>query len=174
MMTQLTSDKVLAIAPVSRGFAYALFESVDGLVDWSNKEVRRVADKNAQCLVFIERLLRLHRPPIVALGDWRDPRSRRSLRIRLLLARIADHAAATGIVVATYRRADVAAVFEGQGARTKYDIARAAARLLPELAVRVPSRRRPWQSERYQMAIFDAVALGITHYALAKPRPSAA
>jgi hypothetical protein len=70
------------------------------------------------------------------------------------------------IDVATYSKEEIASVFEGQGARTKYDIARAIAHMFPELARRLPRRRRIWQGEQYQMAIFDAAAIGVTHLVL--------
>ena len=162
-MTTSAPEKLLSIAPVSRGIGYALFERVDLLVDWGTKEARRVADKNAHCLLFVERLIRLHGPTELALADWSDPKSRRSTRIKELLRRSAELASAKGVIVRAHRRADVVATFTGQGARTKYDIARVIARLHPELAPRLPRRRKPWQSEPAQMAIFEAVALAVAH-----------
>jgi hypothetical protein len=165
--TPSSNGSVLAIAPVSHGCGYALFEGLDVMVDWSIKEVRRVDDKNARCLQLLGDLLDQHQPGTVVLADWRDPQSRRGARVRALLPQIAENAAQRGIPVAVYRKEDVASVFQGQGAKSKYETARAIARLYPELGPRLPRRRRIWQGEQYQMAIFDAVALAVTHLALA-------
>jgi Holliday junction resolvasome RuvABC endonuclease subunit len=143
-----------------------LFESLETVVDWSVKEVRRVADKNARCLDLLGRLVDLHRPNLIAIADWRDPKAHRRERVRELLPLIATMARNKNIAVATYSKDQVASVFAGQGARTKYDIARSIARMFPELARRLPRRRRIWEGEQYQMAIFDAAAIGITHLVL--------
>lgn len=176
MATTPSSDMVLSIAPVSRGFGYAVYENLDVLVDWGIKEVRGVAERNEKCAKLVANLLALHRPATVALEDWRDVRSRRRGRIKTLLALIAANAEAEGIPVALYPRTEIKSVFEGQGAKNKHDIARVIARLMPELAPQLPKRRRTWESERYQMALFEAVALAITHLALTGNRalPAAA
>jgi len=41
---------------------------------------------------------------------------------------------------------------------TKHEIASTVARLLPELAWQLPRKRKPWESQQYRMAIFDAAA----------------
>jgi len=48
-------------------------------------------------------------------------------------------------------------------ATTKHEIASAVARLLPELAWQLPRKRKPWESEHYRMAIFDAAAGVVVH-----------
>jgi len=54
--------------------------------------------------------------------------------------------------------------FAGTGAGTKYGIATALVRAFPELLVRLPPKRKPWQTEDSRMSIFDAVALGLTYF----------
>ena len=49
-------------------------------------------------------------------------------------------------------------------ARTKDEIARAIAKLLPEFAARVPPMRKLWMSEDYRMGLFDALSLVFTYY----------
>jgi len=48
-------------------------------------------------------------------------------------------------------------------ATTKYEIASAVAKLLPELAWQLPRKRKLWESEHYRMAIFDAAAGVVVH-----------
>jgi len=58
--------------------------------------------------------------------------------------------------------------FLGYHATTKHEIASAVARLLPELAWQLPRKRKPWESEHYRMAIFDAAAGVVVHSAVAQ------
>jgi len=55
-------------------------------------------------------------------------------------------------------------VFAVFRANTKHEIAHAVAQQLPELAPRLPRFRKPWMSEDYRMAIFDAAALALTYF----------
>jgi hypothetical protein len=59
-------------------------------------------------------------------------------------------------------RADVQEVFRKSDKRNKNLIAATIALTFPELKWKLPQKRRPWQPERYNSAIFDAVALAIT------------
>ena len=52
-----------------------------------------------------------------------------------------------------------------------YEVARAVADHLPELAPRLPPRRKPWMSQDERMSIFEAVAFGLTFYHSITPRP---
>ena len=81
--------------------------------------------------------------------------------VRKLIDKIADVAADRGIAVVRYPRAEVLAVFGRRGAHCKDDIAAAVAKLVPELAPRLPPRRRIWESEHHSMAIFEAAANGL-------------
>ncbi len=154
--------RVLSIDPHPRGFGYAVFEGPARLVDWGTKDVRK--DKEQVALHKIDRT----GPGIPARGD-----RRRGLRPREVSAQPQSQAAhrkhsrrgprvrrrrATLPLAAVYR------AFAGAGAGTKYGIATALVRAFPELMVRLPPKRKPWQSEDSRMSIFDAVALGLTYF----------
>jgi hypothetical protein len=47
---------------------------------------------------------------------------------------------------------------------TKQEIAHAVAAVLPELAWKLPPRRRPWETENHRMSIFDAAAAVVVHF----------
>jgi hypothetical protein len=53
--------------------------------------------------------------------------------------------------------------FAQYGAATKHEIAAAVAQIMPELAWRLPPKRKPWQNEPYSMAIFHAAAAVIAY-----------
>jgi len=48
---------------------------------------------------------------------------------------------------------------------TKHEIASAIGELFVELVWKLPTKRKPWQSEDHNMVIFDAAALGVTLFA---------
>jgi len=80
------------------------------------------------------------------------------------LATIQNLAAWQNIKAQSMSPAKVKRVFLAFGARTKQEIARVVADQLPELAPRLPRVRKPWMSEDYRMAIFDAAAFALTYY----------
>jgi hypothetical protein len=104
-------------------------------------------------------------PAVLVVEDANDESSRRSKRVRRLIDMVAAQAQERGIVVARYSRAELLAVFAKAGARTKDDIAAVVARVVPDLAPRLPPRRRIWESQHHSMAIFEAAALAHTHFA---------
>jgi hypothetical protein len=82
----------------------------------------------------------------------------------VLLRQIAREAVGTEIKVCRISRADVTGVFSTPGGRTKHEIARLIALRLPELKSRLPPERKPWMSEDYGMAIFDAAAFALVFF----------
>ena len=172
-MNTATGRITIAIAPTSRGFGYAVFEQKDALLDWGVKEAR--TNKTRDSLLKLRVLMHLLQPAVMVVENTQDPRSRRSKRVSDLIEKMARLAKEKSVPVVRYPRNDVLAIFHRVGARNKDDIAAAIAKKLPELAPRVPPRRRIWESEHYNMAIFEAAALGLTYFARseAQGRPNA-
>jgi hypothetical protein len=46
----------------------------------------------------------------------------------------------------------------------KYHIARAVAKRFPDLAAKLPRKRKIWEKEHYRMRIFDAAAVGVAYF----------
>jgi len=152
--------RVLAIDPTSRGFGLVVLESPSTLVDWGVKAIRR--EKETKTLAKVSELVRHYRPEIIVLEDFR--RSRRCARIRSLLEGVCRLATAEGLKSRCFPVARVKKVFGTFRANTKHEIAHAVAQQLPELAPHLPRYRKPWMTEDYQMAIFDAAALALTYF----------
>jgi len=158
--TNLRHRCVLAIAPSSRGFGFAVVEVSGALIDWGVREVG--GDKNAQSLVKLEQLLDLYRPQAMTLEDPLAEHCRRSPRIQKLCRRIIEIGGRRKIRMAIFSRKQVRRVFFANGEGTKYAIAEILAERFPEeLGPRLPRKRRPWMNQDYRMDIFDAVALGL-------------
>ena len=159
-------DVIVTIAPTSRGFGYAIFATPTSLVDWGVKETRR--DKNRQARSKVEAMIQEVRPGAVVIENWFHESCRRSGRVRELLCEIAVVAHKGGATARVYSRRHIREAF-GELGKTKDTIAKAIADSLPALKPWLPPKRRIWESEHYSMAIFEAAALGVTHYRNSEP-----
>jgi hypothetical protein len=150
--------RILAIAPSSRGFGFAVMEGEDTLIDWGVRSV--TGNKNADALKKVEAMIALYNPGVLVLEDASAKRSRRSRRIRDLTKQIMATAASRRMKVALLSREQVVQTFFEDGKGTKHTVAQIlAGRFREELGHRLPPKRKPWNSEDYRMGIFDAVAI---------------
>jgi hypothetical protein len=162
--------RVLAVDAGTRGLGYAIFEGPTRLVDWGTKDIRK--NKEQVALVKVEELLRRFEPDVLVVEDCAHLASRRNRRIALLVGRMLATASALGVpghalpLTLMYRH------FAKRGARDKYAIASAIAQRFAALALRLPPKRKPWQSEDIRMSIFDAAALAIAYYGNERSRVS--
>jgi hypothetical protein len=104
--------------------------------------------------------LKIYTPAAVIVG-LAEPRMEKTSRNRIMKA-MKLVAANDRIQVISIARSKVTRHFQHH-ALTKYDVARAVARVVPELAWQLPKKRKPWESEHSRMSIFAAAALVLTH-----------
>jgi len=154
--------RVLSVDPTSRGLGYMVMEEERTPVDWGVK-VTRGKTKSATVATVAE-LIRLYRPHVLISEDCNAKGSRRCERIRRLLDGIRDAAAKDGVRSVKISTRRVKETFTSFHANTKHQIARVIAAQLPELAPRLPRYRKPWMSEDYRTAIFDAAAFALTYF----------
>lgn len=157
-------DRVLAVYPTRTGFGWVLLEGQDSPIDWGVASVSR--DRNAGCLARIDALIDEYRPTSLVLEEFDGTASRRAPRIQNLSTDILNLAHAKYVETHVHARADIKAVFEEAGAKTRYQIARAIALRLQEFAHLLPPRRKIWLPEDPRMGLFSAAAVALTHYAL--------
>ena len=154
-------ERIMAIAPTSRGFGFAVLEREATLVDWGLKSV--AGDKNAESLKKIQKLIALFAPQVLVIEDFHLNPSRSSDRIVSLADALSQMAKSLGVRVTTLSIAEVRKVFFGDEQGTKHMLAeKLVQRFSGELSHLLPRKRLPWTSEDYRMAIFDAVALSLT------------
>ena len=152
--------RILAIAPSTRGFGFAVLEGQETLVDWGVKTVKE--DKNVQSLAKVEELIAYYQPEVLVLEDASAKGSRRSPRIRKLCQQIIKMAVTRKVSVKLFSRDQVMKTFITDGPGTKHMLAEIIAKRFPEqLGRQLPPKRKPWMSEQYQMGVFDAVALAM-------------
>lgn len=150
--------QVLAVDPMARGFAFALLERGDRLVDWGRKRGLG-GSTQGKCVAAVQALIRLYRPDALVLEDCTAPASRRCRRVRTLIRALSRIAARQGIQVRHVPPRFLREVCAGNPRATKHDVAGALATRFPELARKVPPRRKAWMTEDSRINLFDALAL---------------
>ena len=153
---------LLAIFPAVRGFGFALFHGAWVPLDWGFRHVE--GDKNETSLEKVEELIDDYVPDTVLLENPAGEGSHRSPRVETLIDRIATLSKTRNISVERYSRDQIRECFAEFGATTKYEIAEAISRSLPEFPPQLPPARKIWLPEDYRMSIFDAVSLIFTHF----------
>ena len=163
-MPQTPTDptRIFAVDPTTKGFGYAILETPFRLVDWGLAHVS--GEKESGALARFEELLDQFRPDIVILEDSTAPGSRRRPRVQKLLEKLRDTVRERGMAVHMIPRLAVIECFSAPDKRaTKFSITQNLAETFPELAPKMPARRKIWQSEDERIATFDALALAVTY-----------
>jgi Holliday junction resolvasome RuvABC endonuclease subunit len=152
--------RILAIAPSTQGFGYAVIKDLNMLADWGVKWVE--GDKNKACLAKVNGLIVHYEPHVVVLEDMSAKGSRRPLRIRNLTRQIIAAVKRQNIPVAVFSRQQMKRSYLPDGKGTRYDLTKVIAeRFLDELGDLLPPKRRTSMVEHPRMAMFDAVALAL-------------
>jgi Holliday junction resolvasome RuvABC endonuclease subunit len=156
---------VLGIHPFTRGFGWVLFQKPFVPLDWGVVEKKK--EKHAQCVFAFERIIDRYEPTVLALEKYDSPPTQRVARIRRLSRSFVSLAEGRSIETCIYSRFDVRSVFAVAGAASRYEIAHVIAQRVDALRPRLPKKRPLWESEKPNMALFNAAAVALTHYQLA-------
>ena len=152
--------RILAIAPSTKGFGYAVFEGHKMLVHWGVKSVK--GDKNAGAIEKVEDMIARYNPQVMVLEDTATKGSHRAPRIQALTKRLVAVVERRTIKVVLFSQRQIRRVFFGDEPGTKHALAETIAGRFPEeLGFRLPPKRRDWMSQDSRMDIFDAVALAL-------------
>lgn len=158
-------ERILALHGTTRGFAYVVMDAPGQLSDWGIKHVS--ADgKNRNCLAAIEHLVVRFDPHAIVLEDTDEAGSRRSARVKRLYREIEKLADRASVDTYCYPWKVTFDVFREGKPSTRHDIAKQIAVILPAIKKRLPPKRKAWLPLDPRQALFDAAALGITHYAV--------
>jgi hypothetical protein len=158
-------ERILALHATSRGFAYAVMDGPGHLSDWGIKRVQ-APEKNQHCLAKIEHLIARHDPHAIVFEDTDEIGGRRSARVKHLYRDIEKLADRTGLDAYCYPWQVAFDVFKDGAPVTRHDLAVMIAVILTSLKKRLPPKRKAWLPMDPRQALFDAAALGITHYAV--------
>lgn len=161
-------NTALAIFPSREGFGWMIFEGPLSPVSWDvctlAKETRTAERKNARCTQRVAALLAEYRPAALVLEAFEGSGVRRHKRIRQLCRSIASLAAMSGTPLRVVTRQEITACFGTTRPKTRYAVAALIARYVKEIRHRLPPKRRAWDTEFPEMALFNATALLFVHY----------
>jgi len=118
-----------------RGLVFTVFEGALSTVDWGIKD--KTVKGDDELINKVRALMRSYRPTVLVLQDCKGKLSRCTPRIEKLVRRISRLPEAKEASVFKYSRADIRECFASYSARTKDEIARAIAKVLPEWSPRV-------------------------------------
>ena len=122
--------RILAIAPGTRGFGYAVLEAQDILVDWGVKSA--TGDKNKHSVAKVDEMIAHYQPQLLVMENHLATDSRRSPRIRKLTRQIIRFAKKEKVNVKLFARTEVRRVFFAVGEGTKHGVAEILAKRFPE------------------------------------------
>ncbi|OAI57507.1 hypothetical protein AYO50_01465 [Acidobacteria bacterium SCGC AG-212-P17] len=157
------TERVLAIELRVQRFGFVLFEYPNVLLDWGvsgyhasvpealDRKIAYCADKFAPVVV----LCREH------IGGSERQRTVLNRRIKILREQAERRSIPVRLVSASVIRKH----FQEQGRNNKDEVSQIVVTYFPELAWRLPAKRRPWQSEPLSQVLFDAAALAVFHSA---------
>lgn len=154
----------LAIHPNFSGFGWVAAEGPLSAHDWGVPRVR--IDKNSNSLKRIEMLLDRLQPETLVLEAFEPHLSSRRERITKLCRAVVALAQDRGVDVAVFSRDEVRATFLDVGGKSRQDVAEAVARHIPALRGRLPRKRKAWEPDSHNMALFSAMAVAITFFRL--------
>ena len=145
--------RVLSVYPCRLGFAYAVLERKDRLVDWDVAKLG--VDTDEEFRDRLQALIEKYQPRLVAFEDCTSGRRSEKTRARI----------EAGLGLAKYLDLRTTLISPGETRRaldlslraTKHDVAGCVARHFPELARKTP-KQTIWQRDP-RMNLFDAVAL---------------
>ena len=139
-----------------------MFEGPDRPALWGMASVRKGRD--GRLLRRFERLLRRYEPAVFVLEEFEAGSARRSKRVQERCSEMQYRAATQGMFTPVYHRDLIRAVFAS--ASTRYEIAQAIAKRIPDFDHRMPRYRKAWLAEDARQSLFDAAALAMTYFAV--------
>jgi hypothetical protein len=158
----LEAKRVLAVDPTSKGFAFALFEGPDRLIDWGVKH----AKGNEKCLQRVAELAARYQPAVLVVERTDVDGCRRRQRASQLIENLLALAMNRSLRTRRISRRIMLRFFTRSGFATKRQVAVRLSLRFPELGPCLPPERKPWMSEDERISIFDAVAFGWAFYEL--------
>ena len=159
-MTQV----VMAIFVHSRGFSIAILEDALTVINAYNVVIHQYPIKNKDVLNKVKEKINFYLPKVVILENADGFGSRKGKRVKRAISGIEKHAVSKNISTTKYSRNDIRFVFNAFNAHSKYEIAKIITENVKHLPIALPKKRLSHKPEHYSITIFDAIALGITHY----------
>lgn len=150
----LPYTRILALDLHPRRFGYVVMESPGKLLDWGVRRSYRKTKNHPKVLAGrrLRPLLKIWTPDLVLtrVGE------RREKGVQAMLRRIKKEVGRTLFLPIKGSR-------DTHPGRGKYQRAVEMAARFPEIGWKLPSKRKPWDSEHYSMSIFEALAIAASY-----------
>ena len=153
--------RVLALDVRPQKFGFAVFEHPARLLDFG---MTGFATPRAATLRLTS-LLQASQPAFLALRRIPASSRRDCPRTRAIMRAIRRIARSSSVNLAWIGEKEIENFFRARGAHNKDQRAAFLALTYPQLAAKLPSPRRLWQSENWYMTAFDAVGLAVSYLA---------
>ncbi|MBS1624073.1 MAG: hypothetical protein JST83_08650 [Bacteroidetes bacterium] len=150
---------ILALYPNSIGIGYACLQIPGKLLDFGVTTSKPIS--NGKLLRRAEKFMDYYKPKLVLLKEVAATATSR--RNDKLIEALATLSGEMGLSIYRYTNQQISDTFEVFGARTKYEMVDKIVQMLPDLKTRMPKVRKWYEKEDYNMVVFKAVALAITH-----------
>jgi Holliday junction resolvasome RuvABC endonuclease subunit len=152
---------ILSLFPYSRGVGYACLQAPQNLLDSGVVTIRPIS--NERIVSRINKFLEFHQPTVVVIRDIDAIHKRKAKNVQKTIEIITDYAKTKKLPLFRYTRQQIREAFEVHGAKNKYETAQKIVTWFPYLASKAPEIRMEWMDEDYNMCMFDAIALAVTH-----------
>src|SRR6185437_8823707 len=153
-MSNILPSRILAVEVRSARFGYALFEKPRRLIDFGATGF----DSPVTARLRIRRLLRFSHPTLLVL---RKKDRSKATPAKTIARIIRKEAKGYSVPVRCITDRSFKKYYDSHSRRTKYDRAVLLATVFPEIAWRLPPRRKFYEPEPLAMIYFDSIALGM-------------
>ena len=157
----IASITVLGLHPMTFGIGWIFFESADRPLDWA---IIR-SSHHPTCVKRTASLMERYAPAIIVLEQFDREPTRKVARIQKLCQALVKLAETHGIPSRVYSQADIRSCFAGAEVTSRHGIAQVIAERFQALRPRLPRRRKFPMDQDTRIAIFNAAACALTHYA---------
>ena len=157
--TAESKNQILALEIRPRVTGFAVFDEQCHLLDWGRR-IHRVKRGELQRVVAkkIAALLNDQQPSMIVVRMRNLQSSPAREKIRVILRVTRREAKKHSITVQMIPPSVIKQFFASRHCNSKHERSTLIARWYPELAWKLPPKRKVWKSEDHRMAIFDAVA----------------
>jgi hypothetical protein len=146
---------------------FAVFKGPTKLLDWGIRVYNGPRQRTGNSLEKrISSLLDFHAPSTLVIRKIHVHSPTTAQQLARIIKTIRVEARRRSVGVHVLRAAAVKKFFARSGLTTKHEIALTLAEWFKDIAWKLPNKKKTWQSERFNMVIFDALATGVAFFGL--------
>lgn len=155
-MSDTSLRRVLCVDLRLQRFGYAVFKGPHTLLDWG---VRTFAHGAGTLVRRLAVLHLMYDPSLIIVRKAGRSLHRQSIKVmKAFVSRVS-------ITMQFVDRFALRVFFSTDQKRDKHEVARMVVERFPELAWRLPPKKKLWQAEAVRQSVFDAASLGVFYFA---------